>query len=253
MLNKLLSQSTAVRTSLTTEIKEKILNLKPDLDSVTEYSTNIIDWLQPIIDLSSYYVYPMNGITEGLNWWYNREPRSVIINQGDYQWITPTNRNKEKILYISCPSAINGNYIEIPKNLPVALDLAYVGSADIKKIDISSNVEYVFYSFSKTFGVRNLRTGWLFTKNKDEKLDNLIHGAKYYNYFANQVSEEIIKNFPIDYIYKKFVLQQKKLCEDLSILPSDVVWLATSKDKIFDKFERIPNLNRLCLAKLFEI
>lgn len=253
MLNKLLSQSTAVRTSLTSEIQEKILNLKPDLESVTEYSTNIIDWLQPVIDLSSYHVYPMNGITEGLNWWYNREPRSVIVNHGDYQWITPTDRNKEKILYISCPSAIHGNYVEIPKDLPVALDLAYVGSANIKKIDISSNVEYVFYSFSKTFGVRNVRTGWLFTKNKDEKLDNLIHGAKYYNYFANQISEEIIKNFSIDYIYKKFVLQQKNLCKDLSILPSDVVWLATSKDKIFDKFERIPNLNRLCLAKLFEI
>lgn len=252
MIDKILSQSKAIRTPVLNEVKEKLFDIKPDLESIAPYSTNIKEWLKPIIDLSEFYVYPMNGITEGLNWWFNREIRSVKMYDGDYQWISPIKRSNIDILYLSCPSAINGNYIEIPTDIPVALDLAYIGSTNIKKINVTPNIEYVFYSLSKTFGLRNIRTGWFFTRHQDNKLDQLVNNAKYYNYYANQISETIIKNFPIDYIYKKFFQEQKKLCTDLNITPSDVVWLGTSNDKKWDKFKRTLNINRICLANFFK-
>jgi len=253
MIDQILSQSTAIRPPVLPEVKQKVLEIIPDLESVQVNNTNIKEWLSPIIDLSEYYVYPMNGITEGLNWWYLNEPRTVTMSQGDYQWIEPVQRSKEKIHYVSCPSAINGNFINIPDNIPVALDLAYVGSTKIQKINTTSNIEYVFYSLSKSFGLRNIRTGWLFCKQFDPKLESLVNGAKYYNYYANQISEHIIKHFDVDYVHKTLSSQQENLCEGLDVDKSDSVWLATSSDPKFEKFMRLPGVNRLSLCNFFDI
>lgn len=252
MIDQILSQSTAIRPPVLPEVKQKVLEIVPDLDSIKVNSTSIIEWLSPIIDLSGFCVYPMNGITEGLNWWYAQEHRTVTMSQGDYQWIEPVDRTQQKIHYVSCPSAIHGNFIDVPDDVPVALDLAYVGSTKIKKITVTPNVEYVFYSLSKSFGLRNIRTGWMFCRQPNTKLDSLVNGAKYYNYYASQVSEHIIKNFDIDYMYKNLSIQQLDICKKFDLTPSDAVWLATSSDPTFDKFMRMPGINRLSLCDLFD-
>jgi len=250
--NVLHAQSLAVRTNVLPEVKKVIEKIKPDFDGVEKYKTNIIDWLQPIVDLKDFYVYPMNGITEGLNWWYYQDNRTVYMDKGDYQWIQPKGNKYDKcIKYISVPSAINGNFINIPENTPTVVDLAYIGSTKIKKINLPKNVEYVFYSFSKPFGIRNIRTGWIFTKQKDLKLDTLIHSAKYYNYFANKVSEAIIKNFDVDFVYNLLNNKQKTICKELEIVPSDSVWLATSTREEYKKFRRSGTTARLCLSGIY--
>ena len=71
-------------------------------------------WLKPVVDLSNFHVYPMNGITQGLDWWFDKERRSVTMERGDYQWIHPKAGTK-RIHYISVPSAIDGNFIDIPQ------------------------------------------------------------------------------------------------------------------------------------------
>ena len=241
---KILKQSLAIRTPILPDVKDTIKSIQPDFNSVKEFKTNIIEWLKPMIDLTGYYVYPRNGITEGLDWWYNKEKRSVNMRKGDYQWIYPKD-GKEKIAYISLPSAIDGN-IDIGKKLcPIALDLAYVGSTKIKKINIEPEV--AFYSLSKSFGVRNIRTGWIFTKEPDEKLEAITNSAKYYNYYAQEVAEKIISTYDIDYIHNKLYQKQLKLCEKLNFTPSDSVWLSTTLDIRFHKFRR-NKTNRICLA-----
>jgi len=247
---KILSNSNAVRTLVHPSVHSCVSNIIPDLNSVTEYKTSIIEWLKPIIDLSEFYVYPTNGVTEGLNWWMANETRAIRMAEGDYQWVKPRAGNGQ-IQYISIPSAIDGNFKEVPNNIPVALDLAYVGSTKIQKIDISDNVEYVFYSLSKPFGVRNVRTGWLFTRKKDHRLGALIYGAKYYNYYATQVAEQIIKNFNIEFVYDTYHNQQKTICNELNMIPSDSVWIATSKDAIYKKFRRSDDIARLCLSGVY--
>jgi len=248
----ILNQSTAVRTKVLAEVNTICKSVSVDFEGVISYSTSVIEWLKPIIDLSDFNVYPMNGITEGLNWWYANEERSVKVLSGDYQWLDNKNGIQDTILYLSCPSAIDGNYINIPNDIPVALDLAYVGSTKIKNIKVTDNIQYVFYSLSKSFGIRNIRTGWYFTRKKDERLENLSYGAKYYNYYARDVSEEIFKNFSVEYIHGVLSKQQNKICDILSLNPSDSVWLSTTTNDLYKKLNRKNNLNRLCLSGVYD-
>lgn len=246
----ILALSTAVRTNVLSDVKHAVGPLKCDLDGVLQYSTSIVQWLKPCIDLSNFYVYPTNGITEGLNWWMATESRNIVMNSADYQWVKSTSNGIGEIQYISIPSAIDGNFKDIPNDKPIALDLAYLGSTKIRKIQVPDNVEYVFYSLSKPFGVRNVRTGWIFTKEKDNRLDALINGAKYYNYFANQVAEKIITNFDIEYVWRKLESKQHYICKQFGFIPSDSVWIATTDDPAYDKFKR-GTVNRLCLAPCY--
>jgi len=249
--NFLLNQSLAVRTNVLPEVKKVISAVPVDFSSVRPYKTNIKEWLKPVIDLEDFYVYPTNGITEGLNWWYHTDNRSVAMEIGEYQWIKPRATQEPFITYQSVPSSIDGNFKEVVQNTPVALDLAYVGSTRVQRIEIDKNVEYVFYSLSKSFGVRNIRTGWLFTRKQDLRLEALTHNAKYYNYFANDVSESIINNFDIDYIHSKLYKDQLDICSQLNLTPSDSVWLATTQDDEYKKFRRQGNTARICLAGVY--
>lgn len=250
MKSFLLQQSLAVRTNVLPEVRKVVDTVEADYDSVRHYKTDIIKWLRPIINLEGYNVYPMNGCTEGLNWWYDKEQRGVKTTPGDYQWIKPTDRYGE-IVYMSVPSAINGNFVDLPNNVSLALDLAYVGSTKIQHIHKNDNIEYVFFSLSKSFGLRNIRTGWLFTKVPDDKLESLTHSAKYYNYFAHDVAESVISNFDIDYIHKTLYNKQKSICNKLDLTPSDSVWLATTENKEYSKFIRDGKTARICLAGVY--
>jgi len=120
------------------------------------------------------------------------------------------------------------------------------------KINVSDNVEKVFYSLSKPFGLQNIRTGWYFSRKPDIKLYKLHIKTKYYNYFAHQCAEEIIKNFPIDYVYNKLNAQQKSVCNNLNINQSDSVWLGYSYDDNYTKFRRNNEIARLCLTNYFK-
>lgn len=247
--NAVLQQSTAVRTNVLPEVKDAVRSLQADLDGVCKYTTNIVEWLKPVVDLDNFFVYPMNGITEGLNWWYDKEQRGVTMAKGDYQWIHPKDGTK-RIHYISVPSAIDGNFVNIPKDTPTAVDLAYVGSTQAQRIQLPKNTEYVFYSLSKPFGIRNVRTGWIFTRQPDERLDALTHSAKYYNYYANTIAEQVISQFDIEYVWRTLRDKQQRVCEQYNFKPSDSVWLATTEDATYEKFSR-NGVSRLCLAPCY--
>ena len=248
MLEQILKKSLAIRPPVLPCVLEVIDKVKPDFDRVSEYKTNIIEWLKPIIDLTGFYVYPMNGITEGLNWWSGTTEFNVWREQGDYQWIDNINgRSHPTVVYQSTPSAIHGNYV-IPRQGPVALDLAYVGSTKITPMQLHEGVSTAFYSLSKSFGVRNIRTGWYFTRTPDSRLEALIGSAKYYNYYAHDVAETIISNFDIDFIHNLLHGYQTDVCNKLNLTPSDSVWLATTTDPLYDKFKR-GDINRVCIAE----
>lgn len=236
----LLEQSKAVRTFILPEVNKVISSIEMVNDDVAEYKTDIVAWLKPVIDVSGYYVYPMNGITEGLNWWMANESRGIYMDAGDYQWVQETGTD---IKYMSNPSSIDGM---IKDTKAIALDLAYVGSTAIKRIE--HDADYIFFSLSKPFGVRNIRTGWMFTKKPEPKLELLIYNAKYYNYFAHSVAETIINKFDIDYIYNRLNRYQHEVCDEFDLKPSDSVWLATTTNPLYDKFKR-GGVNRVCISK----
>lgn len=250
----LLRQSLAIRTPVLPEVLGIVQNITPDFSAVSDYRTGIVDWLAPIIDLRGFHVYPTNGITQGLDWWMAHETRSIQINPGEYQWVAASGRSSgDNIFYQSNPSAIDGNMLPIRSNQPVALDLAYTGTTKAQYQPIDENVEVVFYSLSKAFGLRNIRTGWIFTRTPDEKLESLIYQAKYYNYYAHDIAETVISNFACDYIHNRLYDQQQKICKLLDLTPSDSVWLATSTHDDYAKFRRNANIARICLAGVYSL
>ena len=153
--------------------------------------------------------------------------------------------------YVSMPSAIDGNLHTINDDRPIVLDLAYVGSTPYIQIS-NRSVEKAFYSLSKPFGIRNIRTGWYFSKTADERLDSLIHNAKYFNYYACDVAEAVINQFKIGHVYNRLHTQQSSICDLFGLTPSDSVWLATSTDDEYTKFRRQGNIARICLAGLYD-
>lgn len=247
----ILAQSTAVRTNVLPDVNTAVRALYCELDAIYKYSTDIKQWLKPVIDLEDFYVYPMNGITQGLDWWMAYESRSIYFDDGDYQWVQQKgSMYEDSIKYMSVPACKDGNFVDVPTHTPVALDLAYVGSTKVKQIKIGKNVEYVFYSLSKPFGVRNARTGWYFTRTPDTRLELLIHSAKYYNYYAHNIAETIINKFDIDYVWKTLLPKQNEVCNTYGFTPSDSVWIATTNDPAYDKYKR-GDVNRLCLAPCY--
>ena len=113
-------------------------------------------------------------------------------------------------------------------------------------------VEKVFFSLSKPFGIRNIRTGWYFSRTRDVKREALTESAKYYNYYAHAVAEAVINNFDIDFVHNRLYTKQIEICDALDLNPSDSVWLATSKSKEYQKFMRKDNIARICLAGVID-
>ena len=73
-----------------------------------------------------------------------------------------------EVRYISPPDYASGNNRAISSGCSVVLDLAYVGSCDDSvKIAVPDNVEKVFFSLSKCFGVRNYRIGYYWSRKPD--------------------------------------------------------------------------------------
>jgi hypothetical protein len=248
---RLCNQSLAIRTFPITPVQNIVNNFKLDkIDSVEHFKSNITNWLKPVVDLSSFeFLYPVNGITDCLNYWMWQEKRKIKIKKDDYAWVTGFDDGE--VMYVSCPSSIDGNYCEIPRDIPVVLDLAYVGSSKFKKIDIPSNVEKVFFSLSKSFGVRNYRIGYYWSRTPDEKLGPLIEHGKYYNYHSHKLGEQLIDQINIDEVYNTLFRYQLDICTELNLTPSDAVWLATSNDSMYGKFFR-NYTNRICIADLIK-
>lgn len=254
-----------IDTFILPEVQEELNSIQPTLNGRQPYNTNIVEWLSPVIDLSDFFVYPVNGVTEAINWWQNKEKRNIQKVIGDYEWVDTGIHSLYKdnylahstpewgpVHYVSCPSSIDGNYTDIPTDVPVVLDIAYVGSAPIKKIPMTPNIEKVFFSLSKSFGIGNIRTGWYFTKRPDVKLHALHNEAMYYNYCATQYAEHLINTYSINYVHSKLKDIQTKVCSNYNITPSDCIWLATSTDDKYIDYQRSNNIARLCITKLLK-
>ncbi len=248
----ILNQSLAIRTFPIRAVDDMMKSFKFNghLD-INKFETNIVEWLKPVIDLSEFnYIYPANGVTEGINYWSMQEDRKIIRRKDDYVWL-PENDTGD-ILYLSCPSSIDGNYADIPVDIPVALDIAHIGSCDSGvRISVTDNVEKVFFSLSKCFGLRNYRIGYYFSRKPDAQLERLIKSAKYYNYHSMAMGEHIIKGVSVTDVNKELKSIQHELCDELNMLPSESVWLATTPDSDYNKFKR-GDTNRISLCQLMK-
>jgi hypothetical protein len=240
-----------------------LCNYQDDKDVLLKKTRNIIeDYLSPVFDLSQFsFMCPTNGITEGLyNLSSEYHDKRIKVNSGDYDWLKINLRDKvtdhgEDLLYITNPSCINGNFINndqwntiINSHNNIALDCAYLGSTETRKIELNKNINYVYVGLSKMFGLQDLRIGFTFY-NKI----NIAHHAIVKNYYYNnnnlRLTMELMQNFKLGYLHSKYKDKQKAVCQEYNINPSDVVYLAYTYDNTYDFYKR-GDVNRLCITKL---
>jgi hypothetical protein len=154
---------------------------------VIDTAAQLRQWLSPIVDLSGFpHAYHVNGTHSSIERWLAGERRVIYCLKGEYPYAAAlTDRiitvdsidqiSTDAVVYMSNPFSSSGKYddrYQLIKN-PVILDIAYVGTTDNYRFDITPNTEQVFWSASKCFGLGCFRTGYRFTRVSDPMQDIL--------------------------------------------------------------------------------
>jgi hypothetical protein len=249
-----------------------------DLDWVEATHRN---WVHEIIDLSEFpHCYFVNGTTDAIHHWKLTDKRLwQKLCYGEYEYpdmIGPwgdvtcevegqymdeeTHRagklgiiDPNKVLYLSIPSAADGNFFDTKIKAPVILDCTYVGSTNIQKINVPPNTEQVMFSFSKGFGLVGQRLGLVYTKEPHPALQ-ILKEFENWNYGGVRTIDLIIANFTVDEMWNKHRKTQLQICDDYGFEPSDCFFLATTRDPYYRRRRRMKyNDNaRICITPLFD-
>ena len=233
-----------------------------DLDWIEATHRN---WVHAIIDLSDFpYCYVTNGTTDAIHHWLLTEDREYQYISGDYEYPNIIKKGTEidhayfidpnKVLYISNPSAHDGNFKDIEVSCPVILDCTYLSSTNIQRINIPKNTEQVMFSFSKGFGMIGNRLGLVYTKEPHKTL-HLLKDFENWNYASVKTMDLIMSNYHIDEMWNTHREKQIKICDDYAFKPSDCFFLATTKDKYYRRRRRMKNNEdaRICITPLLNI
>lgn len=166
--------------------------------------------------------------------------------------------------FISNPSARDGNIIDNTQikaladaGHSIALDLAYVGATKPYQFDVShSNINAVFLSFSKPYGVFRYRIGFSFFRIPIENL----YGTRWFKDIERLLTAvKLVDALPPGELYKKYLKYQSDAVVainnqfHLEAIPSDVLLLATAQKAgmTFADYKR-GDLYRFCLTPYFE-
>lgn len=198
-------------------------------------------WLSPL-NLGDFNFFNIeDGVTGALNKWIAEEQRPIQMFKGDYKWIAAFKKdihfindyseiNPNAVLYISNPSSTNGDYLIHWKDIiatgaPIVLDCVYMGAAKITAIDISPNIEKMFFSLSKNFALPRARAGFSFSRTFPIEY-KIMRDHGYYSYLTTELIKTLSSAVPFDYSFHKLRNLQTAICDDLKIKPSDTVFLA---------------------------
>lgn len=225
-------------------------------DQLQRSAIELREWLVKAVDTRSLdFAYPTAGITQALQIWLQNEQRQVYRLRGDYLYpsivspgiivvddVEQVPDSRDCILYLSVPSARDGNYPGFledlaSKSFALALDCAYLGTAEIREIPIPENVDLLFYSFSKSFGLAPLRVGWLFSKNSISSLE-CLNEYGYVPAVNFKVTSAIVSEFPLDFCHQWLAEPQERICSEFGLARSDCALLAIGDLNKYGDFER---------------
>lgn len=247
-----------------------------------------LKWVSPQVkgtNLKDFYFYNTAGsseaIRESLASFAASGGKNIFVFQGDYEgykalaeaygittieinrdnWRELANNSIRDPFYLSYPSSIDGNIWEdfeifmefMKKTQPscnIRLDLCYVGTTLEKlNLDLSySNIDMIFFSLSKVFGVYFHRIGGVFSRHQ---LPGLEGNRWFKNLFSLYFGIKLLESYPIGYIPQKYIKYQTEIMEELNqsyhpvkFYPSDVIFLAYSKSFIEHSFEELRVMKR---------
>lgn len=173
------------------------------------------------------------------------------------------------VLFLSQPSSIDGNFwsdydffMSQAQDLKTYVDLTYLGATQPKeKINLFyKNIEGIFFSLSKIFGVYYHRIGGVLLKSTNP----LLYGNMWFkNILSIKLGQKILEDFPIYSNHEKMKMIQSQAIEKIrkeysvEIVPSDVFIIGTMENKAQQwqkEFIRQPDENfiRICLSPIME-
>ncbi len=195
-----------------------------------------------------------------------------FVDRDNVEWslINPIN----DVFFISQPSSIDGNiwngfdnFMQSTqdKGISVYIDLAYVGLFEHEAIKLNyKNIDGIFFSLSKIFGVYYHRIGGCFLREENPLLWPMLwfKNLNSIGYGQELLKKKISGAFEKDFNNAKNL--QVKICDEMSkklnlnIIPSDVPMIATVEYD--DKIDWLKGLLRsgeaqrvrICISKLLE-
>ena len=260
-----------------------------DLDEIHNPICSAIEavYAELIIGANNFNWYPTSGSSEGifkvLGELQAKGHKLINVFEGEYEGFqvyaealgmsvnfVPRDVTDEALLiiaknngtwFISNPSAIDGNFVdnELLQRVnrtgnKIALDLAYVGMTRYHKFYVSTNVDYVFLSLSKPYGVFRHRIGFTLTRTPSQ----VLYGNKWFKDITRLFQAYLLATEigPLK-LYEKYVSWQQEAIstiieEDRVVLkPSDVFLLAHAEHNSFTDYKRGTSF-RFCLTPYFE-
>lgn len=261
-----------------------------------DFFTRWKEWVSPALEIdwnNLKNAYPTGGSSEAIReqivYLYS-QGKNIVVFEGEYEGyeaiaialgkkVKKIKRefyfaelidldSQTDVFFISQPSSIDGNFwsdfdsfmVNTNKlGIGVYVDLAYVGaSRQERKININyPNLEGVFFSLSKIYGVYYHRIGGVFLKNANP----LLYGNMWFkNILAMKYGQELMEKYPLHYFDDKLSLIQDQAIEyfeDYNLKKSDVYIIATVKNENKQwQLEYIRNIHnpdiRICLSPLME-
>lgn len=187
------------------------------------------------------YVYITNGISEFIQEVipeHGLRPISQAEEYPGYMYkaqICLKNNIKlsNKISVISLPfystAEIHTSTQEVIDNEGI-IDLAWASNYKLKKHFDLSKSKYLAFSFSKTFGIQYHRIGICFSKEPIWSLE-VYHKNNYVNLVAVELVQELMKNFPANYLYDKYYRDFEAICLKNGLEPTNSLWFGKKENK----------------------
>jgi hypothetical protein len=134
-------------------------------------------------------------------------------------------------------------------SIPVLIDSAFFGLCQNINFNYDRPcVTDVVFSLSKTFPVSHVRIGMRLTRVDDDDSLLVHHKTSYINRFGCGLGIELLNQWGPDYNCEKWGNVQKRLCDELGVIPSNTVIFGIDSGR-YPQYNRGRDTSRLCLAK----
>jgi hypothetical protein len=218
---------------------------------INEVAEQTREWLRPVIDLDSLaHAYHVNGTHNSIEQWLATESRSICCLRGEYTYplhLRPdiqvvddvVSIPKDCVVYMSNPFSATGLYDErydLIQNR-IVLDIAYVGTTGPAHIRIRDNVEQVFWSGSKPFGLGNFRSGYRFSR-KPDSLQEQLKTTGYFNWLSIEILNRAMLSLNVFAGWQRLESDYLTICRRNFLEASDSYLIAISKSLDHLRFKR---------------
>lgn len=263
-------------------IKKNLYKIHSEKKIVDIFLRNYINWissskLNKFKNLNKFkFATFSNGTSQVFDMFYLKyNKRRFRLMKGEYvyhflsfrnhklkwKYIEDDKLTNNDALIISLPFSDSGNIHEklgillnkcTEKKIPVLLDCCYLTSCKNINFDFDQKcIETIAFSLSKCFPVSRFRIGMRLQKEDDDDPMYVYQKEKYLNLLSCYIGNKLINKFNFDYIYNKYAIIQKKICEEMNLKPSSVVNLALG-DNSYSQYNRGGKFNRLCISSILE-